>query len=446
MMTKNRKSTAVMLTDAAVRKLKSGRRRREVLDKGSRSLYLVIQPSGAKSWAVRFKIRGKRFKLTLGTVDLSGKELEDEPQVGGHLTLAAARRLASEVHRQRAQGRDPVAEKKAAKVAASIEASPTGFLHAARSYVEQQVRDKKQNRTWRTTAIALGLKYEGDGPPTVIKNSLVNRWRDRPVSEITDADVFAAADEAASTALPGRAARNRGRSNARERELINAMSGLFKWLRRRRLIAALPTSGLERVPSGRRDRVLTADELRRLWMVLPDDSPLGAVVKVMILTGQRRGEVSGMRRSEIAEDGSTWTIPAERSKNKIKHDVPLAPAVQELIAKFSHESLVFTTKGRNPVSGFSNLKAWLDKRLEFTPDWRLHDLRRTVATMMAESGVEPHIVEEVLGHTSYKAGVAGLYNRASYEARKKAELEMWALRVEAIVEGREEKTIVPLRA
>jgi integrase len=255
------------------------------------------------------------------------------------------------------------------------------------------------------------------------------------VSGITDSDVFAVVDEAATKAIPGRRAKNRGRSNAREREMINALGGMFKWLLKRELVASLPTSGLDREPSGERNRTLDADELRRLWAALPD-SPLGIVVKVMMLTGARVGEAAGMRWSELGEDA--WTIPAERSKNKREHAVPLAPAVRELIKSVNTGihggDLVFTTNGKRPVSGFSKLKARVDAHLKFSKPWRLHDIRRTVATMMGEKmGVEPHIVEEVLGHVTYKAGVAGLYNRATYEARKKKALERWAARVEEII-------------
>jgi integrase len=351
--------------------------------------------------------------------------------------------LASEVHRLRALGRDPIAERRAAKIAASVKASPSAFAAAAQDYIEQQCRDKKRSRTWWKIGLVLGLDYHRDeecSSPTIIKNGLANRWRDRPVSEITDADIFAVVDEAAVAAIPGRRAKNKGRSDAREREMINALSGMFKWFRKRKLIATLPTSGLEREPSGERDRVLTTDELRRLWAALPD-SPLGSVVKVMILTGARVGEASGMRWSELGED--TWTIPEERYKTKKKHLVPLSAAVQELIKEAGAQGdLVFTTNGKTPVSGFSKTKTRLDRELKFTKPWRLHDIRRTVATMMGEMGIEPHIVEEVLGHVSYKAGVAGLYNRAEYETRKRAALELWARRVEGIISGQDDKKVL----
>ena len=255
------------LTVAAVAKLKPGRKRREVLDT-TPGLYLVIQPSGHKSWALRYKKNGKRFKLTLGTCDTSGRELEGEPAIGGHLTLAAARRLASEKHRQRALGRDPVQERKQERHRRALvaqDARRTKFALAAQDYIEQQCRDKKGNRTWRKIALTLGLDFQDDDPvPLMIKGGLADRWQDTPVSEITRRDVIAVVDEARATAIPGRSPRARRSSGAREREMINALSGMFKWLLKRDLVTSLPTMGLERPPSGERDRVLTADELRRL--------------------------------------------------------------------------------------------------------------------------------------------------------------------------------------
>ena len=167
-----------------------------------------------------------------------------------------------------------------------------------------------------------------DDIPLMIKGGLAERWKDRPVSEITRRDVIAVVDEARATAIPGRSPRTRGSSGARERELINCFSGMFKWLLKRDLVTSLPTMGLERPPSGERDRVLTAGELRRLWAAC-DDGPFGRVVKLLMLTGQRTGEVAGMRWSELGED--TWIIPGLRTKNKREHVVPLAPAVKELI-------------------------------------------------------------------------------------------------------------------
>lgn len=436
---------ATRLSVVAIAKLKPERKRREILDAGGApGLHLCIQPSGHKSWIVRYKRDGQRFKLTLGTVDVSGKELKGEPEIGGHLTLAAARRLASEVARQRAMGRNPVAERKQERHRRALvaqDARRTKFALAAQDYIQQQARDKKGNRTWWKIALALGLDFPDDNSvPLLIKGGLAERWQDRPVSEITRRDVHAVVDEARATAIPGRAPRTKGPSGAREREMINALSGMFKWLLKRDLILNLPTAGLERTPSGEGDRVLTGDELRQLWAAC-DDGPFGRVVKLLMLTGQRTSEVAGMRWSELGEDA--WTIPAARAKNKCEHTVPLVPAVQELIHGDHIGDLVFTTTGRTPISGFSKAKARLDKRLGFSEPWQLRDLRRTMVTGMAEIGIQPHIIEAVVNHVSgHKGGVAGIYNRARYAEPKRKALERWVLHVERLLAGEKGEKVV----
>jgi integrase len=427
------------LSVAAVRNLKPGKKRREVLDI-TPGLYLVIQPSGHKSWALRYKRDGKRFKLTLGSCDLSGKELVGEPAIGGHLTLTAARRLASEVHRQRAMGRDPVAERKAEKIAASVKVSPAGFAAAVKEYVEKHCRDLKGFRGWDRTAKTLGLRYFPRGncrEPSLIKGSLCHRWADRPIGEITEDECFKVIEDAHTEGIPGRGVRTNGQSSARQRDIFNALGGLFRWLRQKRKITVNPMAGLERPePSGEGDRVLADDELKRIWMAC-DDGPFGRIVKLLILTGQRTGEVSGMRWSELGED--TWIIPAERAKNGREHVVPLAPAMRELIkpGDFGSHYLVFTTNGRTPFSGFSKAKGRLDEVLNFEEPWQLRDIRRTVATGMAEIGVQPHITEAVLNHVSgHKGGVAGIYNKASYAEPKRNALERWAAHVDEIISKR----------
>lgn len=154
-----------------------------------------------------------------------------------------------------------------------------------------------------------------------------------------------------------------------------------------------------------------------------------------------------------------WALPGERTKNRRPHIVPLPPAACDLLASVrvlaGKPGYVLTTTGRSPISGFSKIKRRLDAAMIVAarkenddaaiPPWRLHDLRRTAATGMAEIGIAPHIVEAALNHISgAKAGVAGTYNRAAYAAEKKAALERWAAHVLGIVTKQPAK-VVPLR-
>ena len=144
-----------------------------------------------------------------------------------------------------------------------------------------------------------------------------------------------------------------------------------------------------------------------------------------------------MRRSEISDDGSVWTIPGARTKNHRPCVVPLAPMAKGLVTRGSSD-FIFTTTGRSPVSGWGRLKRRLDEAVgDDFPPWVLHDLRRTAATGMADIGIMPHIVEACLNHVSgAKAGVAGIYNRSAYAPEKKAALERWASHVDGLVEGK----------
>lgn len=173
---------------------------------------------------------------------------------------------------------------------------------------------------------------------------------------------------------------------------------------------------------------------------MPKRKELSALLKLLLLTGCRLNEVAGMTRTELSDDGATWNIPGSRTKNKRPHVVPLAHLAREPLNSVKpiagEAGLVFTTTGRSPVSGWSKIKRRLDEAMKIPP-WRLHDLRRTTATGMAEIGIAPHIVEAALNHISgAKAGVAGTYNRAAYAEEKRAALERWALHVQGLVSER----------
>ena len=157
--------------------------------------------------------------------------------------------------------------------------------------------------------------------------------------------------------------------------------------------------------------------------------PVRRVVKLLLITGQRRREVSGMRWSELSDDFTVWSLPPQRTKNKRPHVVFLPPLAREIVAsvpRIANAEHLFTTTGTTPISGFSKFKAQLDDAMETNEPWRVHDLRRTCVTGMAELGVQPHVIEAVVNHVSgHKGGVAGVYNRAAYAPEKKAALELW---------------------
>jgi integrase len=423
-----------VLTAAAVRALRPAEDRREIPDGGIGGLRLLIQPSGARSWIMRFRRPdGRSAKLTLGTVDVDGSEIGGEPVIGGHLTLAAARRLAAEVHRQRALGRDPAADYVNEK-RARADARRNTFDGTALAFIEEHARPK--TRRWRETASLLGFNADLE----MVSGGLAHRWRNRPIAEITAHEIYSTIAKC--------------RSSSRARHLYSALSTMFGWLLEHRVIDKDPCDGVARPePPRARDRVLSDDELRWFWGACARiDEPFGPMFRVLLLTGARLREVAGMTHGELS--GSTWTIPGARAKNGCEHQVPLPPAAQEIIAGVRRiagkPGYVFTTNGRTPVSGFSVAKKRLDREMaalakrdgaELKP-WRLHDLRRTAATGMARAGADLHVIERALNHVSGSfGGIVGVYQRHKYEAEVKAALEAWGRFVINLVEGKADNAL-----
>lgn len=180
-----------------------------------------------------------------------------------------------------------------------------------------------------------------------------------------------------------------------------------------------------------RERVLSDAELAAIWRACPDNE-YGRIVRLLMLTAQRREEIGSLRHSEIVSpDDSTKALialPGSRTKNGRPHDVPLSRAALGALACHplqDNRDLVFGER-EGGFSGWSKAKGALDNACG-VKDWTLHDLRRTAATRMADLGVQPYVIEAVLNHVSgHKAGVAGIYNRSTYAAEKRAALDLWA--------------------
>jgi integrase len=222
----------------------------------------------------------------------------------------------------------------------------------------------------------------------------------------------------------GPVARNRARS---------AFSAFFNWCIQEGLIDANPVTGTGKAnEGGSRERVLTQEELRQLWHSL-DDSPFSNIVRLLLLTGQRRNEIGHLQWGEIDLARKLIVLPPARVKNGRQHEVPLsrqALAIVERQPRRNSSPFLFSD-----TQGFKNwdaAKQRLDQRLPIAP-WTLHDIRRTAATQMSELGVLPHVVEQALNHVSgHKAGVAGVYNRSKMSDAVREGLQRWADYVEKI--------------
>jgi integrase len=453
-----------VLTDAAVRKYTPGPKRRIIRDGAARSLFLVVQPSGHRSWMMRFRTpSGRIAKLTLGPLH-TGSETAGPAVIGMPLTLAGARQLAAEVHRERAQGRDVAADRRAQRHrqrAELEERSANTFAAAARMFIEEYARPK--TRRWLETARLLGLRYSKDGSePEQTKGGLVERWADKPVRDIDGHDIWSVVDEARRLGVPGIKPRRPGLSEARPRALFAALSALFSRLQEHRRVETNPCAGVHQPGAPKaRERVLTNDEIRWFWKACVSvdaprapgaPRPFASLLRLLLLTGARLNEVAGMTRAELSRDGQTWTIPGERVKNHRTHVVPLPPLARELTASVQAKSgatdLVFTTTDTTPVSGWSRVKRRLDAAMlavareerganVVIPPWRLHDLRRTAVTGMAELGIRPDVIELVVNHVSgSRGGIAGVYNRSELLPERHEALERWSRHVMGVAAPR----------
>jgi integrase len=201
-----------------------------------------------------------------------------------------------------------------------------------------------------------------------------------------------------------------------------------------------------------RDRVLSDDELLQVWRGCEAAGcPFDDLIRLLILTAQRLGEVSGMQWRDVDLDRGVWTVPAAIAKNGMANEVPLSAAALKILSglpPLGREGFVFPALNgsRSPVSGFSKAKERLDMEIAAAlawagqpamAAWRLHDLRRTAASRMAQFGISPHVIEKVLNHTSGSlAGVAGVYNRYGYGLEKRRALETWAGHIERLTDPR----------
>lgn len=398
------------LTARAIDQMKPEARVREIPDGGLPGLYLVVQPSGTRSFALRYRHIGRTRNMTLGRWPA--------------FSLGDAREAARAALRAVAEGRDPAGEKRHAKSDAS-----TLCVEVARLFIERD--QKPDNRTWKETARLLGLRPDENGL-TLIKGGIVDQWSRRRLEDICRRDVIAVLD--ALSEKP-----------ATKQNTFAALRRFFNWALARDLIAASPCTGVEApTPSPARDRVLTDDELRWFWRGCDTlGPPFAPLFKLLCLTGQRREEVGGMQWAEL--DGETWTIPAARVKNGRQHSLVLPSSALELIRSMPHVAgspFVFSTTGRTPVSGYSEAKRRLDAEmlklareqtgssgLEIAP-WRLHDLRRTAASGMARLGVTLPTIEKILNHVSGTfGGIVGVYQRHEFALEKAKALDLWSTHV-----------------
>ncbi|HEY1888252.1 MAG TPA: site-specific integrase [Roseiarcus sp.] len=370
---------------------------------------------GGKSYLAQYSYAGQKRRVPLGACSA--------------ITLAAARDAVKVILGDVAKGRDPAAERKEAKRKAKVEALTLDDLIG--QWDKLHLADKRPNYAAAATS-ALRRAFAKH-----LSDPAVKLGRDTVVRIL---DGLAQDDKAAMASATARYG-----------------SALFGWAARRGSLSANPFEHVPTAPAVRRDRVLSDDEIRLVWAATEEPGAFNAIVRALLLTGQRREEVSALTWAEIDEVISGWTLSGARTKNGKPHLVPLSEQMRALLrAQPRREGTDLVFPGEKGVfSGWSKSKARLDQdiaaRLRKNAEeqgldpsevrtldgWTLHDLRRTVATGLQKLGVRLEVTEAILNHVAgSRAGIVGVYQRHDWADEKRAALTAWGAHVEAILEKR----------
>ena len=394
-----------LLTDVAIRKLASpASGQLEVWDSRLPGFGIRVSSKGTRSFVLLYRYNGRSRRLTLGRYPI--------------LSLADARAKAKQALADVAKQTDPGDAKKAARSGRSIEGYGLIFELFASEFIEKYAAP--QNKDWRESQ-------------RIFARDFIPHWRDRDIREISKADVTKIIDGIVARGSPGAA-----------NHALAAIRRLFNWAVERGVIDLSPVQGLKPpAKSIPRDRVLGDNELMRVWQAAEADGyPFGPLVLLLILTGQRRGEVAGMRWCDLDFEARSWILPGELNKSGRTHELPLTDMTIDMIRSLPRLSEIFvfpahSAKSDKPVSGIGKAKARIEHR-SGVENWRLHDLRRTVATGMARLKVPPHVVEKVLNHkTGTFSGVAGVYNRFGYLDEMREALDAWHVYLSKLIEQSE---------
>ena len=416
--------------------VENGGKDRLVFDDAQRGLAVRVTTSGGRTYLCQYTLHSRKWRVPLGACSA--------------LSLAKAREAAAAVMGDVAKGRNPATERKEAAAAERIRRVRNRLtlrvliedwsrLHlAARraSYATEAVRALHAALTHHLDDAAEDL----DRAAVVRALDALTRRRRRKDGHRVDRLTGAAM--AGRTSAYGRAA--------------------FAWAMKRGAVQNNPFANLP-VAKGiaKRERVLSDIEIAEIWHAAGEAaSPYGTIIRLLILTGQRRGEVAGMAWEEISEELTTWTLPGGRTKNGEPHTVPLSATVCDILRALLPDGadnwhagggIVLPGTLGTPFAGWSKAKQALDKAIvdarakaaraagtspaPLIP-WNVHDLRRTVATGLQRLGVRLEVTEAVLNHISgSRGGIAGVYQRHDWAAEKRVALDSWAAHVLAVAKG-----------
>jgi integrase len=394
------------LTDRAVSNIQLGGKSEVIcFDDKVAGFGIRVREGGSRTWIFQYRVGTKQRRLTIGSAS--------------SMTAAKARQAAEDLDAKVHLGGDPAGDKAQARVAAS---NVLTFEMAMEEYLAVEERELR--------------------PRSFEEKQRNMRVHAKPLHKLELAKIdlkTIAAELRRITKASGPVAANRARST---------WSAFFNWCAGEGYVESNPVAFTNKNDEAPRERVLAHDELHAIWNALPQGD-YGDIIKLLALTGLRREEIGGLRWSEIDFESGNIELSGERTKNGLDHVAPMSGAVRAILEarpRFEGRGFVFG-RGKRGFSGWSRCKERLDETVKIAP-WTAHDLRRTLSTGMHDDlKVLPHVVEAVINHISgHRAGVAGIYNRATYYAEKKQALALWADHLMALVAGRESNIVTLARA
>ena len=384
------------LSKIAGLKLPEGKKDHIWFDQACPGFGYQLRESGSSSWIFQYKLGRKTRRITIATATA--------------IPLGRARVLAGELHAKVRLGGDPAGEKRQAVARA---AHTLGNL--VEDYLAQQ---QTQLRPGSLREVTRHLRIHS----APLHGMSVDTIDQRAIAERLGAI-------------------EKGSGGVTANRVASSLSAMFAWGMREGRVASNPAASVHKRQERPRERVLSDAELGLIWRALGNEQYC-AIVKLLLLTGQRLSEISQLRWHEIDLDRNSISLPASRTKNHRPHDIPLTPTMRELLqAQPRRDGPVFG-RGANGFGALGHAKERLDARIAELnggplAHWTHHDLRRTCATGMSNIGVQPHVVEAVLNHVSgHKGGVAGIYNKASYAVEKADALARWDDHIQSITSPR----------
>jgi integrase len=392
-------------TDVFLRNLKPQAKRYLVWE--NHGFGVRVSTTGKKNFIYSYRYDGKPRFLTLGTYPA--------------MTLAEAYKAHAEAWKMLEQGHDPGAVAVAAR--REEREAPT-VAELAAEYLERWAKPRK--RSWKVDE-------------RILKKDVLPEWGRRKAKDITRREVIRLLDRVAA------------RGGIMANRTLAVVRKMFNFAVSRDIIPASPCTAVQApAPENRRDRVLTAEEIKTFWLNLdktPISEEIKLALKLQLVTAQRKGEVISSAWADFDREGGWWTIPAEKSKNRLPHRVPLSALAKEILAAAQtlagDSGWVFpslrTTGHITPAAVDHALRQarpllGLD---HFVP----HDLRRSAASHMTSMGISRLVVSKILNHV--ERGVTAVYDRHSYDQEKRQALEAWGRKLQALLKGAEGK-VIPL--